>query len=61
MVENWPDWSNFRYIILTWYMEPYNTQKVGKISFSKLASILSFRPVCVAFELHFLILYSSSC
>jgi hypothetical protein len=30
MDENWPDWSNFRHIILTWYKEPYKTQKLEK-------------------------------
>jgi hypothetical protein len=30
MDENWPDWSNFRHIILTWYKEPYKTKKLEK-------------------------------
>jgi hypothetical protein len=31
MDENWPDWSNFRHIILTWYKEPYKTKKLKKM------------------------------
>jgi hypothetical protein len=30
MDENWPDWPNFRHIILTWYKEPYKTKKKWK-------------------------------
>jgi hypothetical protein len=30
MDESWPDWSNFRHIILTWYKEPYKTKKLKK-------------------------------
>jgi hypothetical protein len=30
MDENWPDWSNFRHIILTWYKQPHKTKKLEK-------------------------------
>jgi hypothetical protein len=38
MDENWPDLSNFRHIILTWYKEPYKTKKLEK----KLISQIGF-------------------
>jgi hypothetical protein len=36
MDENWPDWSNFRHIILTWYKEPYKTKKLEKKMISQI-------------------------
>jgi hypothetical protein len=30
MDQNWPDWSNFRHIILTWYKEAYKTKNLKK-------------------------------
>jgi hypothetical protein len=28
MDEDWPDWSNFRHIILTWYIKQKNGKKM---------------------------------